>query len=233
MRQVLGRRPTTTLSYFQLEEHHSLMEDTKEEVHRVGHRQFVGGKGEYWDKIGELQFRFLIEQGLSPSDTFVDVGCGSLRGGYRFIRYLDPGRYLGMDKHIELIIYGVCQELGIGDYAQKRPRFVVSETFEFVKFIERPSFGIAQSLFTHLSENDLRLCLKNLRAAALPKCKFFATFFEVDEPLANDAISNSHGFFAYTRSQMDDFGVGAGWEPNYIGEWNHPRNQKIMVYSAV
>ena len=41
------------------------MEDTREEIHRVGHRQFVGGNGEYWDTIGELQFRFLIERGLA------------------------------------------------------------------------------------------------------------------------------------------------------------------------
>lgn len=89
------------------------MEDTREEIHKVSHRAFVGGDGDYWDKIGDLQFRFLVERGLAPSDTLIDVACGSLRGGVRFIRYLEPGHYLGIDKYIELIIYGVGAELGL------------------------------------------------------------------------------------------------------------------------
>ena len=126
------------------------MEDTREEIHKIGHRRFIGGAEDYWDIIGELQFRFLVDRGLAPSDTFIDVACGSLRGGVRLIRYLEPDRYLGIDKHIELIVYGVATELDIATYREKRPRFVVSDCFEFHKFGAKPIFGIAQSLFTHL-----------------------------------------------------------------------------------
>src|SRR5262245_33512597 len=109
------------------------MEDTREEIHQVGHRQFVGGAGDYWDTIGDLQFQFIVDRGLTPSDMFVDVACGSLRGGARFIRYLEPDHYLGIDKHIELIIYGVATELGMPIFREKRPRFAVSDCFEFHK----------------------------------------------------------------------------------------------------
>lgn len=27
----------------------------------------------------------------------LEIGCGNLRGGWRFIRHLDPGRYYGID----------------------------------------------------------------------------------------------------------------------------------------
>jgi hypothetical protein len=206
--------------------------DTREEIHQSGHRPFVGGDGTYWDTIGDLQFRFLLDRGLVPSDTLVDVGCGSLRGGVRFIRYLDPGHYLGIDKHIDLIIYGVARELGIDAFADKQPRFVVSDAFEFHKFGETPTFGIAQSLFTHLAAHDVDLCLSNLRAVASPSCRLFATFFEVDEPIANPAASDSHGYFGYTRKQMEAFGARTGWQPRYIGAWNHPRGQNIIEYAA-
>lgn len=206
------------------------MEDAREEIHRSGHRAFVGGNDQYWDQIGALQFEFLVRHGLSPADTLVDVACGSLRGGCRFIEYLEPGHYLGIDKYIELIIYGVASELGVDEFATKRPCFVVSDTFEFEKFDKKPTFAIAQSLFTHLADADLKLCLAKLRNIAAPKCKFFATFFEVDRPTANPAATNSHLRFAYTRSQLEEFGIACGWVPRYIGEWNHPRNQKMMTF---
>ena len=209
-----------------------MLDDTWEEIHRAGHRRFVGGGGDYWDAIGELQFRLLADRGLTPSDTLIDVGCGALRGGGRFIRYLDPGRYFGIDKHIELIIYGVAAELGIETYGEKRPRFVVSDSFEFDKLEAKPSFGIAQSLFTHLSAADLELCLSKLRGVVDPGCRLFATFFETRQPTANPAVSHSHGHFAYTRSQMEEFGGRTGWDAHYIGGWNHPRAQMLIEYVA-
>ena len=206
------------------------MEDTREEIHRVGHRRFVGGADNYWDAISELQFRFLVDQGLAPSETLVDVACGSLRGGARFIRYLDPDCYLGIDKHVELIIYGVATELGIRAYREKRPRFVVSDCFEFDKFQANPVFGIAQSLFTHLCADEVESCLSKLNSVAAPGCRLFATFFEAIEKVANPVVSHSHGHFAYTRSQIEDFGARTGWKSQYIGEWNHPRAQKMIEY---
>ena len=208
------------------------LDDTREEIHRVGHRRFTGGKDDLWELIGDLQFNFLVDRGLAPSDTLVDIGCGALRGGTKFIRYLDPGRYLGIDKHIELIVYGVATELGIADYRKKQPIFVVSDCFEFHKFRRQPNFAIAQSLFTHLCEKDLLLCLERLRLVAARGCRFFATFFEVDEPFANQDLSHSHAYFAYTRSQIEMFGKSTGWAPNYIGAWNHPRGQHMIEYVA-
>lgn len=208
------------------------MEDTPLTIHQAGHRRFVGGTADTWDPLGDLQFRFLLEHGLSPSDILIDVGCGALRGGAKFIHYLEPDHYLGVDKHIELIVYGVAAELGLDAYREKRPRFLVSDTFEFQKLEVKPGFGIAQSLFTHLSAPDLQTCLLKLRSAGAPGCRLFATFFEVSEPQINPPLSNSHGYFAYTRSAMENFGSQAGWESHYIGEWNHPRLQNMIEYVA-
>ena len=126
------------------------MDDTAEEIHRGGHRKFVGGDGDYWNRVSGLQFDFLVAQGLQPADTFIDVACGSLRGGIKFIDYLKPEHYLGIDKHIELIIYGVAEELSIEKFREKRPKFVVSDRFEFSKFGRAPTFGIA-SLYSRTS----------------------------------------------------------------------------------
>ncbi len=50
-------------------------------LYYYGHRNAIGG---YWDEMGKLQYNFLLEQGLKPRQILMDIGCGSLRGGYPF-----------------------------------------------------------------------------------------------------------------------------------------------------
>jgi hypothetical protein len=94
----------------------------------LGHRYYVGGM---WDVNGKLQFDFLVQEGLKPEHSFLDVGCGSLRGGLYFIKYLDPGNYLGIDKEKKLIKIGIKKELGEVLLKEKRPEFLISDKFEF------------------------------------------------------------------------------------------------------
>ena len=210
---------------------HQLGDDWRT-VHDLGHRNFVGGNDHYWDSISSLQFELLKAKGLKPTHTLFDIGCGSLRAGIRFINYLDQDRYIGIDKHIELVIYGVALELGINVFREKRPRFLITDAFEFERAGTRANFAIAQSLFTHLNAKDISRCLFAMKSASAPDCRFFATFFEGNTGHANPERSHSHGHFQYTRGQMESFGIAAGWVPRYIGEWNHPRGQQIIEFSA-
>ena len=193
-----------------------------------GPRGFVGG---LWHELGELQFRFLVDRGLEPGHTLLDIACGSLRAGVRLIPYLDPGNYLGVDIDESLIEHGKRVELGDRLCAIKRPEFVVSGAFEFGKFSRRPDFAIAQSLFTHLTPGDIRLCLKNLRDVAKPDTALYATFFEAARATSNPAQSHPHHRFNYTSDQMRRLGDEAGLEMDYIGDWNHPRGQKILRFT--
>jgi hypothetical protein len=202
--------------------------DDRPAIERVGHREFVGGM---WDEIGRLQFDFLVEQGLEPHHVLLDVACGALRGGVHFIRYLEPGNYLGLDKNAVLIERGMSEELGPQLAAERRPEFVVSDRFEFERFSKRPDIAIAQSLFTHLTRRDIVSCLRRLHAVANPGLTFYATFFEAERREENPAVSDSRGLFHYTRRQMERFGDRAGWDCRYIGDWNHPRDQRMLVYS--
>jgi len=193
-----------------------------------GHREYVGG---LWEAIGRLQFRFMIEQGLQPQHVFLDVACGSLRAGVRFIPYLEAGHYLGLDIKRQLIDTGIEHELGQELYALKKPEFIVSDSFEFGRFSKRPDYAIAQSLFTHLIERDILLCLQNLRETAKPNIRFYVTFFESGRPVKNPERSDPHLSFCYTRDQMTQFGDASGWFTRYIGDWKHPRGQRMLEYT--
>ena len=192
-----------------------------------GYREYVGG---LWDEMGRLQFHFLRSQGLLPSHVLLDVACGSLRGGRFFIPYLEPGNYLGIDKNAALVEVGKSREIPADELQAKRPEFITSDRFEFERFSRRPDFCFAQSLFSHLQKRDIKLCLRKLSAFVLPGCRFLATFQETSTAIPQIASSHSHRGFFYTRAQMEGFGRRYGWNPKYIGKWNHPRNQMLIEY---
>jgi hypothetical protein len=195
----------------------------------AGPRGFVGG---LWHEVGELQFRFLVEMGLRPEHVLIDIACGALRGGVRFVPYLNPGNYLGLDVDSDLIEHGRSVELGPKLCEIKQPEFVISPSFEFSKFSKQPDMALAQSLFTHLIESDIAMCLQNLCACAKPTTILYATFFEAGGAAENPSASHPHAAFRFTRDQMLRLGRKTGWDMEYIGDWGHPRDQKMLRYTV-
>ncbi len=196
------------------------------------HRGEVGG---LWEAVGRAQFDFMVRQGLKPQDILVDVGCGSLRGGRLFIAYLEPEHYLGIDHAPWLIKAGLKHEISKDLRQEKRPQFVTSERFEFHKFGKRPNYGIAQSLFSHLIEDDILLCLVKLRAEISAGGRFYATFIPkglLEESYKNPRRSNDYIPFQYNAEEILALGREAGWEARYIGDWGHPRGQEMLEFLA-
>jgi hypothetical protein len=198
-----------------------------EGVEVLGYKQYVGG---LWDEVGKLQFEFMKTQGLRPHHVLVDIACGSLRGGRFFIPYLEPGHYLGVEKEPALIEAGRRNELAEEVWFARKPEILISADFEFEKLLRRPHFALAQSLFSHLEVVDIKRCLQKLYVVAEPGCRFYATFFESRLPQIHLKKSHSHRNFKYSRLQMQRFGESQGWQAHYIGDWNHPRAQKMMLY---
>lgn len=194
-----------------------------------GHRDYVGGM---WDEIGRLQFEFLVAQGLQPHHVLLDVACGSLRAGVHLIPYLDAGNYLGVEKEPELVRAGLEEELAPEVREEKRPEILVTESFEFERLSRRPDFAVAQSLFTHLTPDVIRLCLARLAEVAPPHLRFFATFFEAPwwRRPRNPERSCATVAFEYRRRDMRELGQESGWSMRYVGEWGHPRGQRMLEY---
>jgi len=194
----------------------------------IGYKNYVGGM---WDEIGKLQFEYLVSQGLKPEHCFLDIGCGALRGGNRFIKYLNPGKYLGFDKEKKLVNAGIKKVLPKHIYIEKNPEFQISDDFDFKGFSKKPDYSLALSLFTHLNRRDIEKCLKNLIEFVKTGHIFFATFFE-GESENNPGRSHSLDHFDYTKEEMIEFGEKTGWKVTYIGDWNHPRDQKIVRFTS-
>jgi SAM-dependent methyltransferase len=199
------------------------------------HREFVGGM---WDDIGRLQLEFLKQQGLRPGHRLVDVGCGALRGGIHFAAYLDRGNYFGLDVNASLLEAG-RQELAQAGLQAKAAHLAVSDKFELGCFGTDFDFGIAVSLFTHLPRNYIMRCLVEVRRTLAPGGRFYATFFEAPTSACLEPILHEPGGittlpdedpFHYSVDDMKAITGLAGLSLQYIGDWGHPRSQKMLCF---
>jgi SAM-dependent methyltransferase len=197
------------------------------------HRKAVGGM---WEELGRLQLDFLVGQGLRPDHSFLDVGCGSLRGGVHFIRYLDAGRYYGFDRSPERLAAGRDVELPRYGLVDKRPVLEVIDDFGVERFGRAFDFALAQSVFTHIPLDVIELCLQNVGEVLAPGGRLYATFNERSDASADhvDRSELPYGkdpIVRYDFSAFEELCRGGPLSVDYIGEWGHPRGQKMLVFT--
>jgi GT2 family glycosyltransferase/tetratricopeptide (TPR) repeat protein len=208
---------------------------TEKEIEEKAHRSFVGG---LWDEVGNLQFNFMKEQGLAPQHTLIDVGCGSMRGGIHFIRYLDEGHYFGIDINASLIEAGK-KEISDADLTAKQPQLLVNDKFEMSQMGASFDFGIAVSVFTHLPMNTIIRCLVEMEKVLKAKGAFYATFFLAPTSGHLGMIRHTPGDvvteydqdpFHYSRDEILYMASIARLKVRFIGDFNHPRNQQMLAF---
>ena len=206
--------------------------------HDDWYKKAVGG---LWQEIGKLQFDFMIKQGLMPEHFFLDVGCGSLRGGIHFINYLQPGHYFGIDKNIDLLNAGKNIELVKNNLIQKNPHLLHVENFDFSILQHSFHYALAQSVFTHLAVSDISKCIRNIEKILVQGGKFYVTFFENKsdaqsiEHLSLDGIHFSTFYdkdpYHYNFETFTKLCKETKLSVMYLGDWSHPRDQQMMVFT--
>lgn len=197
------------------------------------HRAGVGGR---WEELGALQFAFMRAQGLQPHHRLLDVGCGSLRGGVHFIRYLEPGYYVGIDKQPDLLEAGRSIELVRAGLQDRAPQLHATGEFDldWLDPETRFDYALAQSVLTHLRPGLIRLCFQSVTARLGPDGVFFASFFESDNDRVtlgpahgwrHDELQEPHYPVTVLRSLAEE----AGARLDYLGPWGHPRDTRMVA----
>ena len=206
------------------------------EIENNAHRDFIGG---LWEELGHLQLEFLIKSGLKPNHKLLDIGCGCLRGGVHYVKYLQEGNYYGLDINNSLIEAGKI-EIEKAGLIKKKPNLIVDDNFSFDKFGSKFDFMVSVSVFTHLSMNIIIRCLNNARENLAPNGVYYSTFFQAPSPSHLETIKQQPGDivtnydsdpFHYSVEELAYMAKLAKLELNVIGDWGHPRNQKMAAFS--
>jgi hypothetical protein len=204
------------------------------------HRAVVGG---LWHELGALQADFLRQQGLRPEDAFIDVGAGSFRAGVKLIPYLDGGNYYAIDRQAALMEAGYQHEIEANGLAGRFPRehFAATADFDVAGFRRVFDAGIAQSVFTHMPITRLADCLAALAPHFRIGGRFFVTVFlcredEVSGPVTQHpggvVTTSTHDPFHTTLTALEALAARAPqWRMTVIGDWDHPRNQKMILFT--
>lgn len=139
---------------------------------------FTGGPVEYFEQAGRLQLYTLVREGLSPDSKLLDVGCGCLRGGYWFVRLLDPGCYFGIEPNQAMLEAGETYCLTPELRSLKRPRFDTNDSFDFSVFGTKFDAVVARSIWTHASKAQIKQMLDHFVSRTNPDAFFLASYLQ-------------------------------------------------------
>lgn len=141
-------------------------------IARGDYKQHLGGGVEGWEARGRFQLELLRAGGLQKSSNLLDIGCGPLRAGVHFIRYLDAGHYYGFDYNPSFVAtaHRLIAENGL---EEKRPTVAAIADFD-LKSIDRTfDHAIAFSVLNHCSEAQRNLFFANIERCLAPTAKLF------------------------------------------------------------
>ena len=151
------------------------------------------------------------------------------------VRYLDDGHYFGVDADAKLLDAGRA-ELDAAGMADRRVSLRHTDAFD-VDFGVAFDFVLAQSVFTHLSLNAIRLCLARVAPSLAPGGQFYATFFRApDDPfetVEREVATTNYDRdpFHYPVEHLEWVPGGSGLMMTDLGDWSHPRGQEMLLFT--
>ena len=134
------------------------------------------GRVDEWESHGFMQLDFLTDLGMKPEHRLLDIGCGVGRASRRFVPYLHPGNYTGIDISKKALRHAVELALSEG-WADRKPQFIINAD---VNLDDTFDFMWAHSVFTHLPDWQIEKMICN--AAKIVRHKFAFTYKCTEQP---------------------------------------------------
>jgi SAM-dependent methyltransferase len=150
----------------------------------------VGPLG-FWDQLQNYQLTVLLKNGLLPDGSLLDIGCGPLQGGVAFIRYLNKGKYAGIDINPEKINAAHLQTATC-KLSDKNPFLAVSSSFGDEELGNRQFDYIWASQILYYLNDEV---LNNLMTVLVKRLADDGKFF-------GDILGQDHFEFKYPETNL-------------------------------
>lgn len=137
----------------------------------------VGSRSrERWLALGAMQFDYLVGHGLRPGHRMLEIGCGNLRAGWRFIEYLEPGHYHGVDISPD-ILFAAQETLCARELQDRLPALTPVRDLT-LGFLPEGRFDVvhAHSVFSHSPLSVIEECFAHVGRVLAPGGWFDFTF---------------------------------------------------------
>jgi SAM-dependent methyltransferase len=200
---------------------------------RESHRfeKMVGPVG-FWNELQRYQFGVLERSGLKPQHSLLDIGCGPLQGGIAFIRYLQSGKYTGVDIRPEHVQAAQRQIERYG-LAAKNPRIIYSAQFgNEVLNAERFDFLWASQILYYFDDQKLSEFFKTAHTRLNSGGKLLGDFIDPDR---FDAIYYPGcNFIRHTVEDVQRLAHSQGLRARALGplqDLNYPR--RLLLRTSV
>ncbi|GAB2984988.1 class I SAM-dependent methyltransferase [Streptomyces pseudoechinosporeus] len=135
---------------------------------------------ERWLALGQMQFDYLTRHGLSSEDRMLEIGCGNLRAGWRFIDYLDAGHYYGIDISPEILL-AARDTLAERELQGKLPHLGLVRDLRLAALPDAYFTVVhAHSVFSHSPLEVIDECLAHIGRVMAPNAFFDFTYNRTD-----------------------------------------------------
>ena len=145
-----------------------------------------------------------------------------------------------MDKRSDNLEHARKVELPREGLVDKQPILLVNGLFEFGKLGQTFDYAIAQSVFTHLPVNNITRCLVEMARALRPGGRFYATIYEnpqgkshLGDIQQSERVTSHYDrdSYHYDLETLRAASEGTGLTMSLAGDWGHPDNQKMVVFT--
>ncbi|MFI6209641.1 class I SAM-dependent methyltransferase [Streptomyces sp. NPDC051041] len=185
---------------------------------------------EQWERIGRMQFDYLMRHGLKPQDRMLEIGCGNLRAGRLFIAYLNPGNYYGIDISPHILL--AAQDTLVREGLQSRlPHLVLADDLGLA-FLPEGYFDVvhAHSVFSHSPLHVIEECFAHVGRVLAPGGFFDFTFGRTE----GEEHQVLHEDFYYRTETLVRLAARHGLSARLMDDWEElPHRQSKMRVTAV
>ncbi len=182
-----------------------------------------------WLALGQLQFDYLVDHGLEPHHRMLEIGCGNLRAGWRFIDYLDGGHYYGIDASPD-ILFAAQHTLAEQGLQDKLPHLTPVRDLRF-QFLPQGHFDVvhAHSVFSHTPIDIIEECIAHLDRVLAPD-GFLDLTFNATSGREHHVVRED---FYYRPQTLIRLAERYGFHAEVLGDWSPlHKHEKLRLRRA-